>query len=107
MSVLERCPSCRESIKGNKERQGPFLGVRFKEMSVKGDSTVQCFFCSIFVKTLDETTHIQFQIEVFNLLPRLYLRLIKIFCCIYVLVHSYSWTFIFGGMTMYDNGFKA
>ena len=80
MSVLERCPSCRESIKGNKERQGPFLGVRFKEMSVKGKSTVQgFFFCSIFVKTLDETTHIQFHTLVFNLLPRLYLRLIKIY----------------------------
>ena len=44
MSVLERCPSCIESIKGNKERQGTFLGVRFTEMSVKGESTLQCFF---------------------------------------------------------------
>ena len=43
MSVLERCPSCTESSKGNNERQGPFLGVRFTEMSVKGQSTVQCF----------------------------------------------------------------
>ena len=79
MSDLERCPSCTESSKGNKERQGPFLGVRFIEMSVKGESTVQFFFCSIFVKTLDETTNIQFHTLVFNLLPRLYLRLIKIY----------------------------
>ena len=43
MSVLERCPSCTESNKGNKERQGPFLGVRFTEMSVKEESTVQKF----------------------------------------------------------------
>ena len=62
MSVLERRPSCTESNEGNKERQGPFLGVRFTEMS---ESIVQSFFfffffCSIFVKTLDETTHIQF-----------------------------------------------
>ena len=79
MSVLERRPSCTESNEGNKERQGPFLGVRFTEMSVKGESTLQCFFCSIFVKTLDETTNIQFHTLVFNLLPRLYLKLIKIF----------------------------
>ena len=32
MSVLERRPSCTESNEGNKERQGPFLGVRFTEM---------------------------------------------------------------------------
>ena len=95
MTVLERCPSCRESIKGNKERQGPFVAVRFTEMSVKEESTVQCFFCSIFVKTLDETTHIQFHTLVFNLLPRLYLRLIKIYWRIYVVVHSYCWIFIF------------
>ena len=44
MSVLERHPSCTESSKGNNERQGPFLGVRFTEMSVKGESTVQGFF---------------------------------------------------------------
>ena len=45
MSVLERCPSYRESNKGSKERQGPTLSVRFTgvcfiEMSVKRDSTV-------------------------------------------------------------------
>ena len=34
MSVLERCPSYRESNKGSKERQGPTLGVRFMEVSV-------------------------------------------------------------------------
>ena len=34
MSVLERCPSYRESNKGSKERQGPTLGVRLREMSV-------------------------------------------------------------------------
>ena len=95
MSVLERRPSCTESSKENNERQGPFLGVRFTEMSVKKESTVQCFFCSIFVKTLDETTHIQFHTLVFNLLPRLYLRLIKIYWRIYVVVHSYCWIFIF------------
>ena len=40
MSVLERCPSYRESNKGSKERQGPTLGVRFTEVSVKRESTV-------------------------------------------------------------------
>ena len=34
MSVLERCPSYRESKKGSKERQGPTLGVRFIDLSV-------------------------------------------------------------------------
>ena len=41
MSVLERCPSYRESNKGNKERQGPTLGVRYTEVSVKRESTVK------------------------------------------------------------------
>ena len=46
MSVLERCPSYKESNKGSKERQGPTLGVLFKEgvrlieVSVKRESTV-------------------------------------------------------------------
>ena len=40
MSVLERCPSHRESNKGSKERQGPTLGVRLIEVSVKIESTV-------------------------------------------------------------------
>ena len=40
MSVLERCPSYRESNKGSTERQGPTLIVRFKEVSVKRESTV-------------------------------------------------------------------
>ena len=84
MSVLERRPSCTESSKGNNERQGPFLGVR------QGRVDCTMFFCSIFVKTLDETTHIQFHTLVFNLLPRLYLRRIKIYWCICVVVHSYS-----------------
>ena len=34
VSVLQRCPSYTESNKGNKERQGPTLSVRFTEMSV-------------------------------------------------------------------------
>ena len=40
MSVLERCPSYRESNRGSKERQGPTLGARFLEGSVKRESTV-------------------------------------------------------------------
>ena len=39
MSVLERCPSYRESNKGSKERQGPTLSV-FLEVSIKSESTV-------------------------------------------------------------------
>ena len=35
-----KCPSYRESNKGSKERQGPTLSVRFKEVSVKRESTV-------------------------------------------------------------------
>ena len=34
VSVLGRCPSYEESNKGNKQRQGPTLGVRFREVSV-------------------------------------------------------------------------
>ena len=34
MSVLERCPSYRESNKRSKERQGQTLSVRFTEVSV-------------------------------------------------------------------------
>ena len=34
VSVLQRCPSYRESNKGSKERQGPTLGVCFTEVSV-------------------------------------------------------------------------
>ena len=46
MSVLERCPSYKESNKGNKQRKGPTLGVPFYkgvrliEVSVKRESTV-------------------------------------------------------------------
>ena len=36
MSVLERCPSYRESNKRSKERQGPTLSVRFTEVSIPG-----------------------------------------------------------------------
>ena len=35
-----KCPSYRESNKRSKERQGPTLGVRFIEVSVKRESTV-------------------------------------------------------------------
>ena len=40
MSVLQRCPSYRESNERSKERQGPTLGVRFTEVSVKRESTI-------------------------------------------------------------------
>ena len=45
MSILERCPSYKESNRRSKERQGPTLGVRFTgvrliEVSVKRESTV-------------------------------------------------------------------
>ena len=36
----ERCPSYKELNKGNKQRQGPTLGVRPIEVSVKRESTV-------------------------------------------------------------------
>ena len=48
MSVLQRCPSYRESNKASKERQGPTIGVRFSfdffydrdcsEHEVRGDA---------------------------------------------------------------------
>ena len=38
-----KCPSYKESNKGNKQRQGPTLGVRFTEVSVKRDLTVHLF----------------------------------------------------------------
>ena len=40
VSVLQRCPSYRESNKGSKESQGSTLSVRFREVSVKRESTV-------------------------------------------------------------------
>ena len=40
MSVLQRCPSYRESNKGSKEKQGPTLGVRLIGVSVKRELTV-------------------------------------------------------------------
>ena len=40
MSILERCPSYKESNKRSKERQGPTLGVRLIKVSVKRESTV-------------------------------------------------------------------
>ena len=40
VSVLERIPSYRESNKGSNEKQGPTLGVRFTEVSVKKELTV-------------------------------------------------------------------
>ena len=39
MSVLQGCPSYRESNKESNERQGPTLGVQFTEVSVKRKST--------------------------------------------------------------------
>ena len=47
MSVLRRCLSYKESNKGSKERQGPTLGVRFTEVSVKRESTVNHFHSDI------------------------------------------------------------
>ena len=35
MSILERCPSYKESNKGNKERLGPPVGVRLIENQIK------------------------------------------------------------------------
>ena len=50
MSVLERCPSYRESNKGSKERQGLTLSVRFTEVSVKRESTVDhSAYCMLFL----------------------------------------------------------
>ena len=43
MSVLQRCPSYGESNKGSKEKQGPTLGVRLIEVSVKRELTVVDF----------------------------------------------------------------
>ena len=44
MSVLERCPSDRESNKGSKEREGPSLSVCFTEVSAGVDCTCIKFF---------------------------------------------------------------
>ena len=43
-----KCPSYRKSNRGSKERQGPTLGVRFTEVSVKRESTVYCEWSSFF-----------------------------------------------------------
>ena len=50
MSVLERCPSCRESNKGSKDSRCPFYrGVRLIEVSVKRESTILLLFIYCFV----------------------------------------------------------
>ena len=55
MSVLERCLSYKESNKGNKQRQGITLGVRFTEVSVKRESTVHCTNNRPFVEVLEKS----------------------------------------------------
>ena len=49
MSVLERCPSYKESNKGNKQRQEPTLGVRLIEVSIKRESTVNANLNKLFM----------------------------------------------------------
>ena len=34
MSILQRCPFCRESIKGSREKKEPTLGAHFTEESI-------------------------------------------------------------------------
>ena len=56
MFILERCPSYRESNKRSKERQGPTLGVRFTEVFIKRESTVELnvnYFFLSFKKILE------------------------------------------------------
>ena len=55
MSVLERCQSYREPNKESKERQGPTLGVRFREVSVERESTVDDFIFSVNYKHINES----------------------------------------------------
>ena len=55
VSVLERCLSYKESNKGNKQRQGITLGVRFTEVSVKRESTVHCTNNRPFVEVLEKS----------------------------------------------------
>ena len=60
-AFIERCPSYKESNKGNKQRQGPTLGVRLIEVSIKRESTLQrntgllfenmYFYCTYSIKT--------------------------------------------------------
>ena len=52
MSILERCPSYRESNKGSKERQGPTQGVRFREVSVKRESTIMVMMTIVLIMTM-------------------------------------------------------
>ena len=61
MSVLERCPSYRESNKGNKQlqRQGPTLGVRLIEVSFKRESTVMHYRSMFGLKFVPNATKIE------------------------------------------------
>ena len=52
MSVLQRCPSYRESNKGSKERQGPTLDVRFTEVSVKRVHFISLALCASQIKVI-------------------------------------------------------
>ena len=65
MSVLERRPSYRESNKGSKERQGPTLGVRFTEVSVRRESTVSKFM----KRKIKSFSCVQFKVIVIKKLP--------------------------------------
>ena len=47
--VGTKCPSYRESNKGSKERQGPTLGVRLIEVSVKRESTVLIYLSTCLI----------------------------------------------------------
>ena len=59
VSVLERCPSYRESTKGNKQRQGPTLGVRLIEVSFKRESTVMHYRSTFGPKFVPNATKIE------------------------------------------------
>ena len=59
MSVLEKCPSYRESNKGNKPRQGPTLGVRLIEVSFKRESTVMHYRSTFGPKFVPNATKIE------------------------------------------------
>ena len=59
MSVLEKCPSYRESNKGNKQRQGPTLGVRLIEVSFKRESTVMHYRSTFDPKFVPNATKIE------------------------------------------------
>ncbi len=76
LSVLERCPSCREFCysKMTEKRQGPSAGVRLIEVSVKRELTV---FNNCYLLACKRVQMLNLNVESCNLCERQFLNLLS------------------------------